>query len=115
MNQQFIDENFCNAEISALLKEVGFNEPCLAYYRRGETFNVLHPNQTMSNTDLNAAILNSTSVAAPLYQQAIKWVNYRLFDNNFSMMTTTHVQPNEIAKSLKAAISILKSNQSKQQ
>jgi len=56
------------------LKELGFDEPCLAFYIDVDKF--LYTNQKW--LDYN---LNSRRISAPLYQQAFRWFRekYRLY------------------------------------
>lgn len=67
MNEQFIQDNFCDAEISQMLKEIGFNEPCLGFYNETGVFCRLKNIQ--GNEEM--ALYNST---APLYQQVFDWL-----------------------------------------
>lgn len=61
-----IIENYVSFEIAKLLKEKGFNEPCLKqYYNNGELSNVSI--EAKYNTIVN-------QVSAPTLQMAMKWL-----------------------------------------
>jgi hypothetical protein len=60
MNKEFIPY-----EEALALKELGFNEPCLAFY----TYEGKFSNELSFNEYKNTALKTS----APLYQQAFKW------------------------------------------
>lgn len=61
---------FIPYDISRQLKDKGFNEECLAFFRG---------NQESLTTELpakrnkNSMFVDATSVAAPIYQQALDW------------------------------------------
>ena len=118
MNTDFIEQNFCDAEISALLKEVGFNEPPFGHWHPDGRFLALGEFTPIG------------SVAAPLFQQCIIWLRTK------GIRIVEHIRPSTIEywvfidtvkdgwenadafpldKAIKHAISFLKSNQSKQQ
>ena len=63
MNKEFIPY-----EQSLALKELGFDEPCLAYYDAEKVFKF--PGTTMCNRNF----LDLLTVTAPLYQQAFRWM-----------------------------------------
>lgn len=75
MNQQFIDDNFCDAEISRELKELGFNEPCFAFYvpiKGKSRYKLLsHPPDSKYNIE---DFFHEELTAAPLYQQAKEYL-----------------------------------------
>ena len=61
MNKEFVPY-----EEALALKELGFNEPCLAFYN--------HKNLSCAFDYLNGGFKNfDENVAAPLYQQAFRW------------------------------------------
>ena len=62
MNKEFIPY-----EQSLALKELGFDEPCLAYYDAEKVFKF--PGTTMCNRNF----LDLLTVTTPLYQQAFRW------------------------------------------
>ena len=67
-----MEEQFCTYSISLKLKELGFDEPCLAYYS-GETLLsefVLDYSKTVFYTQTN----NGYEISAPLWQQAISFL-----------------------------------------
>jgi len=63
-----IQNQFFPYEISKKLKELGFNESCLAKYTKGELF--WHP---ISGSTIENSFL-SRSVAAPLWQQCLDYL-----------------------------------------
>ena len=74
-----MNEQFCNYEISKKLKDLGFNEECLAVFYQEKFMNGhIEPyvwnlvNSIKTNSDCNSIDI----VTAPLWQQVIDW-----FDN----------------------------------
>ena len=76
MNKEFVPY-----EQALALKELGFNEPCLGYYR------------IFSDGDIKL-LVNSNSnmrhLEAPLYQQAFKW-----FREKYKIISSTRTHLNE--------------------
>lgn len=69
-NFNYIDKQFCMHGISLKLKELGFNEECLAYYHNHvEPYLVKNGNFT-KNSEQN---LYYDDCTAPLWQQVIDW------------------------------------------
>jgi len=62
MTQEFVNYNQALA-----LKELGFDEPCFAYYDMAQEFNF--PGCTMHNRNF----INLKATMTPLYQQAFRW------------------------------------------
>jgi hypothetical protein len=62
MNKEFIPY-----EQALELKELGFDEPCFAYYDMAQEFNF--PGCTMHNRNF----INLKATMTPLYQQAFRW------------------------------------------
>ena len=60
--------NFVPHEPSLALKELGFDEPCLGQYSNGEFVYSSHTNNAMQRF----------RYAAPLYQQAFRWLYQKL-------------------------------------
>lgn len=61
---------FIPYEQALALKELGFDEECLAYYNGDKELDHLMPERVIYSANYN----NSTNiVSAPLYQQAFKW------------------------------------------
>ena len=58
---------FVKYEQALALKELGFDEPCLAYFDAEKLFKF--PGTTMCNRNF----LDLLTVTAPLYQQAFRW------------------------------------------
>ena len=70
--------NFVTHELAKELKELGFNEPCLAWYTSTGNFSFIHQTEdytSLSNNDellvKNADVL---SCVTPTYQQAIQFL-----------------------------------------
>jgi hypothetical protein len=65
-----MQKEFCDYTISLVLKELGFNEPCLAYYVN-ETFKCkIYLNK---DANYNSDFTIGNLIAAPLYSQIIDW------------------------------------------
>lgn len=67
-NGNYTKNQFCNYEIAVKLKELGFDEKCLAAYnlRTGELETYLYHAFDFNNTKHNI-------ISAPLHQQVIDW------------------------------------------
>ena len=67
-----MDNQFVDKKISQILKKIGFNEKCIAYYHGIEVSFVkdLDKGQTTSNSLEN---LYNEDCSAPLHQQVIDW------------------------------------------
>ena len=61
---------FATYEISLKLKELGFNEECLAFFLMR---NDLRIKEYKESGNKNSAFYNNTVCSAPLYQQIIDW------------------------------------------
>jgi len=61
MNKEFIPY-----EQALELKELGFNEPCIAYWDNEKVFE-------LNEEYLRSSQMDSTWITAPLYQQAFRW------------------------------------------
>jgi len=82
-----MEKEFCTYKQALALKELGFDEPCIAYYFSDSSFNdaaeeddTLHPGDPRFYSDTNRSLsaytkdeLKYNSVTAPLYQQAFRW------------------------------------------
>jgi hypothetical protein len=64
-----MNKEFVNYEIALALKELGFDEPCLAYYDESLYF---PENDNIYGTFCNQPI-DTSYCSAPLYQQAFRW------------------------------------------
>jgi len=83
MEKEFITYNQALA-----LKELGFDEPCFAFYTSKKFSNdmCLEPVTQKYNTEFNSHVNSSGSlVSAPLYQQAFRWFRekYGLFGYSY--------------------------------
>ena len=73
-NENYMKNQFCSYEIALLLKELGFNEPCLAVFRNS----ILEQSiwEYSKSKEKAEYILGNNSniiILAPLWQQAINW------------------------------------------
>ena len=62
---QTIEEQFVTYEIAIKLKQLGFNEVCLAHW--------IGDNLVISYTQSSFSLKNNSTVLAPLWQQAFDW------------------------------------------
>ena len=63
---------FATYEISSLLKEKGFDEACLGYYKKND--NKIYP----VDTDfINFRLINYDNIPTPLYSQILDWLRER--------------------------------------
>ncbi len=75
MTEEFIRANFCEAEIAKQMRELGFNEPCIAKYSSNPGFGLVFVRSRRDlfvNPHLKSA---GTFTAAPTYWQAIQWLD----------------------------------------
>ncbi len=66
------EKDFVPYEQALALKELGFDEPCFAYYDMAQEFNF--PGCTMHNRNF----INLKATMTPLYQQAFRWLYQKL-------------------------------------
>ena len=65
-----MSKEFIPYEEALALKDLGFDEPCLAYYNKGELFSFTQ----ICNEPLKGHYIKmSNRLCAPLYQQAFRW------------------------------------------
>jgi hypothetical protein len=62
-----MEKEFVPYELALELKQLGFDEPCFAYYDMAQKFNF--PGTTMHNRNF----INLKATMTPLYQQAFRW------------------------------------------
>jgi hypothetical protein len=96
MNKEFIPY-----EQALELKELGFDESCIATYRHDGDFNIVEQNGLFWEVKTNP----NTHCAAPLYQQAFRWFRekykftYSIGKTNIAVihydMTTQLLQDND--------------------
>lgn len=79
-----VDTNFVPYDVSVLLKDIGFDKPCFAFYRDGKIESVngytddnLKPIRMLSLHEITGTV--HEIVLAPLYQQALDWFRDRKF------------------------------------
>jgi hypothetical protein len=63
-------KEFVSYEIALALKELGFDEPCLMFYRGNDKELVY---AEYYGRFKNSSYVDKTTVSAPLYQQAFRW------------------------------------------
>jgi hypothetical protein len=67
-------ENFCSYEQALALKELGFDEPCLAYYEVSDKLKDNVRLKYIEHEEFNPAKQPfNNDCLAPLYQQAFRW------------------------------------------
>jgi hypothetical protein len=67
-----MENEFCNYTQSLALKELGFDEPCMAiYYSKDKSFSWHHHKDHTNNEP--ALESSEFNISAPLYQQAFRW------------------------------------------
>jgi hypothetical protein len=64
-----MDKEFIPYDLALEIKELGFNEECIATYRHDGDFNIVEQNGLSWNIKTNLNV----HCAAPLYQQAFRW------------------------------------------
>jgi len=76
------------------LKELGFDEPCFAYYLAGG----IRFKEYKDSQNKNSAFYNNTVCSIPLYQQAFRW-----FRKNYNAVVV--IQPHIVGDYAKILIS----------
>ena len=71
---------FCSYEIALKLKELGFDEPCLACFTDGE-IHFEKPNYLLSQQKANYIFKFRNTILAPLWQQVIDWFRDKYHTN----------------------------------
>ena len=71
-----ITEDYCSYEVAKLLKEKGFDEPCMAYYTTSthKGHEVHYDAHSPCNSDLNIIFCNMEFGSLPTHQMAVKWL-----------------------------------------
>lgn len=83
-----MEKEFITYELALELKELGFNEPCLANYVSGlNGFEKLENKLEIWNDD-DVDVLSS-SIKAPLFQQSFEWFREKGYYNYI----TSHLEP----------------------
>ena len=77
-------KEFVPYELAVKLKELGFNEPCLAYYEVDEGYNIGY---TFCYSDRESQ--PEIGYSAPLYQQVFRWFREK-YNYNHSIVFTKH-------------------------
>ena len=67
-----LKEQFATYEIALKLKELGFDEPCIAYYTSDKYHDLCHGCENM--IDGNFVIVDTRYLKAPLWQQIEDWL-----------------------------------------
>lgn len=68
-----IEKEFVPYQEALALKELGFDEPCFAWYNDNGNY-MLGIDEVRFDTKNTYHFNNTDSVSAPLYQQAFRWV-----------------------------------------
>ena len=76
-------QEFVTNELAVKLKEIGFDEPCFAFYEKNTHFMLVG-----SNKISNIALEKSEACAAPTYSQVLRWFRQR--HNVNAQLTTTY-------------------------
>jgi len=84
MNKEFIPY-----EQALELKQLGFDEPCFAYYDMAQEFNF--PGCAMHNRNF----INLKATMTPLYQQAFRWFREK-HDLYHNVWNYTHGEPTDL-------------------
>lgn len=93
-----MDKEFVPYELALKLKELGFDEPCMAFYEEKHLKNFVNPflKTQILNSDLKGRVegFRVNSCVAPLWQQAFDWfrekhsIQYRIVSKrNFGRLT----------------------------
>jgi hypothetical protein len=73
-----MEKEFVTYEQALALKELGFDEPCIAFYDKlkfSNNIRLCFLSQRVNNSILNTIKnTNGTLISAPLYQQAFRWL-----------------------------------------
>jgi hypothetical protein len=77
-------KEFVPYELAVKLKELGFNEPCLAYYDVDEGYNIGY---TFCYSDRESQ--PEIGYSAPLFQQVFRWFREK-YNYNHSIVFTKH-------------------------
>jgi hypothetical protein len=64
-----MEKEFVPYEQALALKELGFDEPCIAYYLAGG----IRFKEYKDSQNKNSSFFNNTVCSIPLYQQAFRW------------------------------------------
>jgi len=83
-----MENEFIPYDQALALKVQGFDEPCLAWYEIGGSG--LRPNATKVTLSTAQTNSNSDMVAAPLYQQALRWFRKHELYHEIQVDTTTY-------------------------
>ena len=67
-----MEKEFVSYDLSVKLKELGFNEPCLAYWDNHKLF-IIDRNSERIQKNSNYKDIFEGIISAPLYQQAFRW------------------------------------------
>lgn len=83
MEQDYIKNQFVTYEIALKLKELGFDEPCLAYYSNKYGDIELFSEFTLDHSKTVFYNYSEYETIAPLFQQIIDWFRekYKLYVN----------------------------------
>ena len=88
-----IEKEFVPYEEALALKELGFDEKCLAYYKENELYEeagVCYKNADFEETMVWDEMLPNRNCAAPLYQQVFRWLRKK-YEYNTEIVWMTAV------------------------
>lgn len=96
-------EEFIPYEHALALKELGFNEPCMAiYYSKDKSFSWYHhKDHTNDEPALDSGEFN---ISAPLYQQAFRWFREEHGLNSYIYQRSNITYRGVIHKNMKIAV-----------
>jgi 2,3-bisphosphoglycerate-independent phosphoglycerate mutase len=82
--QTEMNKEFAPYELALELKELGFDEPCLAYWDNNKLF-VIDRNSGRIQKNSNYKDIFEGIISAPLYQQAFRWFREK-YDLDYSLL-----------------------------
>ena len=83
-----IDKEFIPHEEAMALKELGFDEPCLAMYRKNRLYHLNEPKRVNSEKE--------SVISAPLWQQAFRWFREKNSDYDFKIKVVKDYEDGKI-------------------
>lgn len=75
-----MEKDFIRYEQAIAMKELGFDEPCIAFYIENDSHSLQYFKSVIkfntdgiTNEETNTSRIGSLNIVAPLYQQAFRW------------------------------------------
>jgi|694.fasta_scaffold00084_83 hypothetical protein len=95
-----LQKDFLHYELALKMKQLGFDEPCLGYWRNEDLPNPITIGQYTTKEDIEYEIsgqdeyhnFKNIIALAPLYQQAFRWLYQKLSIENGTMPLNTETQ-----------------------